>query len=63
MGINDPVTPNQSQEQKDKLREELDQHIRQYLQNGGKITGADIKRHNALRKKSPRGSILGLFND
>lgn len=51
MGINDPVTPNQSQEQKDKLREDLERQIKEYLEKGGEIMRQTEKKHIELMKR------------
>lgn len=52
MGINDPVVPNESQEQKDKLREDLERQIKEYLKSGGKSkTSRQLRKH--YTKKAP----------
>ena len=54
MGINDPVIPNQSQEQKDKLRDDLERQIKEYLKSGGKIKNQPIITKKVHKKKPQR---------
>jgi hypothetical protein len=53
MGINDPVVPNESQQKKDKLRDDLERQIKEYLKSGGKIKNQPTIT-KTLHKKKPQ---------
>jgi hypothetical protein len=54
MGINDPVIPNESQQKKDKLREDLERQIKEYLESGGRIKNQPEVTKTIHRKKPQR---------